>query len=313
MSEQINQEVIKVKVLIIGTGPAGQSAAIYANGALADNTDKSIKKIITLAGPQPGGLLTTTTVVENYPGFHSITGEELTNKFMEHASHHTEIKYEIVTKITNDKKVYTNENTYQAEAIIIASGSSPKKLGNEFNFLNRGVSYCAICDGFLYKGMDVAVVGGGNSALEEAIYLANICTKVYLIHRRNEFRAFVYLQERLKNYSNIELVLNEEIEEFIGNDQDGLTELKLKNKTIKVKGCFIAIGYKPNSDFVKDILELNDGYVVVNKDYSTSVKGIYACGDVIIHDLISRYKQAVVSAAEGCVAGLKAVEYIQSH
>ena len=280
-----NHKIIEVKILIIGTGPAGQTAAIYANGALADSQE--CKKIITLAGPQPGGLLTTTTVVENFPGFHNITGTELTEKLMNHASKHTEIRYETVYNITKEKIVYTDQNIYKAKAIIIASGSSPKPLGNEYKFLNKGISYCAICDGFLYKNQIVAVIGGGNSAIEEALYLSNICTKVYLIHRRKEFRAFISLQEKLKDHSNIELILEEEVIEFLGDDENNhLHGLQLKHRTLKLNACFIAIGYKPNSDFVKETVKLNEGYIEVNKDYSTSINGIYACGDVISHDFM---------------------------
>lgn len=306
-----------IDVLVIGSGPAGCSAAIYSVRANL--------KTVMFHGNEPGGQLTTTTDIENYPGFTAIGGTELMLKMEEHAKaygteiYNGEVK-EIVKKDgffevkTSSKKMPVVE----AKTIILCTGASAKWLGleSETKFKSAGVTACAVCDGPFYKGQDVAVVGGGNTAVTEALYLAGLCNKVYLIHRRDEFRAEKVLVDRLKATSNIELVLDSTTHEIKGVEEPRkkVNAIEVKNlktneiRSIDVGGIFIAIGHKPNTKLVENLVDLDEeGYIVVEKGTTiTSCAGIFAAGDV--QDKV--YKQAITSAGTGCMAALDAADYI---
>lgn len=298
-------------IAIIGSGPAGLTAAIYAQ--------RGGMKSIVIGGPAPGGQLLQTTEIENFPGFDKpISGYDLMSKIINQAKRLGAIissDYANEIETTKPFKVKAGQNIYVAKSLIIATGSTPKTLGIESEglFSNRGVSYCATCDGFFYKGKDVCVVGGGDSACEEASFLTNFANKVYLIHRRDTLRAAPLVQQKVKKNPKIEILYNYVVKEIRGNDKVESVLLKsTKENTereISVSGVFIAIGHIPNSNIVKGKLETDeDGYIIVDKEYQTSVKGIFACGDVV--DKI--YKQAIVAAATGAIAAMNAIKYIES-
>ena len=304
------------KLIILGSGPAGYTSAIYAARANLEPT--------LITGLEVGGQLTTTTEVENWPGdFQDLQGPDLMIRMKKHAE-----KYEV--KIINDyvKEVDFSQSpleligqrdSYTTKSLIIATGASAKYLGleSEKKFLGKGVSACATCDGFFYKDQEVAVIGGGNTAVEEALYLSNICSKVHLIHRRDEFRAEKILQDRMFNKvkeGKISLVLNSNLKEVLGDQVvDGI---KIENNDgkdsfIKLEGVFIAIGHKPNTDIFENQLEMKDGYIVTKSGFdhgatSTSVPGVFAAGDVADYT----YRQAITSAGFGCMAALDAEKYL---
>ena len=305
------------KVIIIGSGAAGLTAAIYAARANLNP--------IVIEGIQPGGQLTITTDVENYPGY----AEVVQGPWMMEQMRSQAIKVgariinDIVVKIDlnkNEKMVVLDSNkTLTADTIIIATGAQAKWLGleSENKYNGRGVSACATCDGFFYRNKEVAVVGGGNTAVEEALYLSNICSKVTLIHRRDALRSEKILQDRLFSKKNINIVWNNEVSEILG-DENGVNALKListkQNKTeiIKVNGVFIAIGHSPSTKPFKDVLEMdNEGYIIAQKPGTTitNLDGVFAAGDCV--DKI--YRQAVTAAGMGCMAALDAEKWIQSH
>lgn len=309
------------RLIILGSGPAGYTAAIYAARA-------NLHPVI-LTGINQGGQLMTTTDVENWPAElnGSVLGPELMQRFMDHAT-------KFGTMIINDHissvdllnkpfKLNGDSNTYTCDALIIATGASAKYLGisSEQKYLGRGVSGCATCDGFFYKNQEVVVIGGGNTAIEEALYLSNICSKVYVIHRRETFRAEKILIDRLNTKANegkIILKLNATLDEVLG-DEKQVTGVRLKfnnndTETINISGVFIAIGHKPNTDIFKNQLQMEQGYIITNSGRlgnftETSVKGVFACGDV--QDMI--YKQAVTSAGTGCMAALDAEHYLDGN
>jgi thioredoxin reductase (NADPH) len=310
--EQLNGEAEKVKVLIIGSGPAGYTAAIYAARA-------NLKPVM-YEGMEPGGQLTTTTDVENYPGYpQGIQGPNMMEEFKQQAERFgTDVRFGLATAADLSQRPYTvtidDKKQIQADALIIATGASAKYLGleSEDKFKGMGVSACATCDGFFYKGQDVAVVGGGDSAAEEALYLSGICNKVYMIHRRDQLRASQIMQERVFQTENIEILWNSETKEVLG-DQDGVTGVRLKKSTgeeydINVTGFFLAIGHKPNSDIFQGYLEMDDtGYIKTEPGSThTNLEGVFACGDV--QDSI--YRQAVTAAGSGCKAALDAERYL---
>ncbi len=307
----------KEKVIIIGSGAAGLTAAIYAARANLNP--------IVIEGIQPGGQLTITTDVENYPGYADVVqGPWMMEQMRSQAINvGARIINDIVVKIDlnkNEKILILDSNkTLIADTIIIATGAQAKWLGleSENKYNGRGVSACATCDGFFYRNKDVAVVGGGNTAVEEALYLSNICTKVTLIHRRDALRSEKILQDRLFSKKNINIVWNNEVSEILG-DENGVNALKListkQNKTeiIKVNGVFIAIGHSPSTKPFKDVLEMdNEGYIIAQKPGTTitNLDGVFAAGDCV--DKI--YRQAVTAAGMGCMAALDAEKWIQSH
>jgi thioredoxin reductase (NADPH) len=302
-------------LLIIGSGPAGYTAAIYAARA-------SLKPMI-VTGMQAGGQLTITTDVENYPGFaDAVQGPELMEAMRQQAENvGTEIVYDMITEVdlkaTPKRAVGDSGTIYTADAVVIATGAQAKWLGleSEQKFNGYGVSACATCDGFFYRGKDVIVVGGGNTAVEEALYLSNICSKVTIIHRRDEFRAERILQERLFSTKNVEVKWDTVLDEVVGTESPlGVTGVKLKNiktgavEDVAVHGVFIAIGHKPSTELFKDQLPLDsEGYLIKKPDSTqTDIPGVYAAGDVT--DKV--YRQAVTAAGMGCMAALEAEKYI---
>jgi thioredoxin reductase (NADPH) len=305
------------RVIILGSGPAGYSAAVYAARA-------NLKPLL-ITGIQAGGQLTTTTEVDNWPGDpHGLTGPVLMQRMQEHAERfETEIVFDHINAVDLAGKPFTlvgDGATYHCDALIIATGASARYLGlpSEEAFMGRGVSACATCDGFFYRGREVAVVGGGNTAVEEALYLANIARKVTLVHRRNAFRAEKILQNKLQERvaeGKIELQLNAEVDEVLG-DASGVTGVRLKQyggayRELKVDGLFVAIGHTPNTNLFEGQLALKDGYLVVNggregNATATSISGVFAAGDVAD----SVYRQAITSAGAGCMAALDVERYL---
>lgn len=303
----------KIECLIVGSGPAGYTAAIYA--ARAD------MKPIMYAGMQPGGQLTITTDVENYPGYpDGIMGPEMMEQFRKQAERFgTDVRYGMITSVDFSGKppykVIADENhEILAETVIIATGASAKWLGipSEEKLNGRGVSACAVCDGFFFRGKDVAIVGAGDTACEEASYLAKICSKVYMIVRRDEFRASKAMQHRVLNTPNIEVLFNSVTDEILGESK--VEGARIKNavtgemRNIEVQGFFVAIGHKPNTDVFKDFLDMDEtGYLLTVPGTSkTNVEGVFACGDA--QDKV--YRQAVTAAGSGCMAALDAERYL---
>lgn len=309
----MSTDVKRERLLIIGGGPAGLTAAIYGTRAGLDP--------IILMGPEPGGQITTSPEVENYPGFpDGVNGFELMQKMIQQVENlGGRMVYEVVEKVDFSQKPYRVESSggvYEADAVIISTGASPRKLGleNEGRLLGRGVSYCATCDGAFFKGKEVAVVGGGDTALEEANYLTNFCSKVYIIHRRDEFRATKILQDRVMNNPKIEIIWDSVVEDILGEEK--VEALLLRNnkdgekKELPVSAVFIAIGHIPNTDLFRDYLELDaGGYIVTDKKYRTNKEGIFAAGDV--QDPL--YRQVITSAGAGAAAAIEASRYIDSY
>lgn len=305
------------RVLIIGSGPAGYTAAIYAARAML--------KPVLVQGMEPGGQLTTTTEVENYPGFTEVQGPELMVKMEEHAkAMGTEVITDIITDLDLSKRPFVAKAdsgaTYEAEAVILATGARAKWLGleTEEKFKGFGVSACATCDGFFYRGQEIIVVGGGNTAVEEALFLTNFASKVTVIHRRGEFRAEKILIDRLEKNPKIEVMWDHVLEEVTGTDMPlGVEGVKVRNvKTDEVseldaKGVFIAIGHAPANELVIDQLETHHGgYVKVEPGTTrTSIPGVFAAGDLTDHV----YRQAVTSAGMGCMAALDAEKFLAEH
>ena len=306
-------------VLILGSGPAGYSAAIYAARANLQPT--------LVTGMAQGGQLMTTTEVDNWPAdVMGVQGPELMQRFQQHAERfNTAMVYDHINEVDLSKRPFTlkgDSGTYTADALIIATGASAKYLGlpSEEAFMGRGVSGCATCDGFFYRDAVVCVVGGGNTAVEEALYLSNIASKVHLIHRRDKFRAEAIMIDKVQDKvaaGKMELHLFNTLDEVLG-DQSGVTGVRLKNvndggtKDIELKGCFIAIGHSPNTDIFKGQLEMKDGYIVTrsgNNGFATmtSVPGVFAAGDVQDHV----YRQAITSAGTGCMAALDAQRFLE--
>ena len=300
------------KLIILGSGPAGYAASIYAARA-------GLNPII-IAGMQEGGQLTTTTDVENWPGdSDGLQGPELMDRMKKHAQ---QFDVDVINdhinevELTNKPFKLIGTSEYSCDSLIIATGASAMYLGlpSEKEFLGKGVSACATCDGFFYKDQEVAVIGGGNTAAEEALYLSRICSKVYLIHRRDELRAEKILQDRVFAEEKIEVLWDSELSEVLGNDM-GVTGIKIDNKgnisEKNVMGVFIAIGHKPNTDIFAGQLDMDNGYIIIKSGLdgsvtSSSVDGVFAAGDV--SDQI--YRQAVTSAGFGCMAALDAEKYL---
>ncbi len=307
-------------LLILGSGPAGYTAAVYAARA-------NLKPVL-VTGLAQGGQLMTTTDVDNWPAdAMGVQGPELMERFQKHAERfETEIIFDHIHTAKLKEKPLTligDQGTYTCDALIIATGASAKYLGlpSEEAFMGRGVSGCATCDGFFYKGQDVAVIGGGNTAVEEALYLSNIARSVTVVHRREQFRSEKILIDKLMEKArsgNIKLELNHVLDEVLG-DQSGVTGMRIhsmkddKTKTIELQGVFIAIGHKPNTDIFAGQLQMENGYIVTRGGgqgnvTATSIAGVFAAGDV--QDPI--YRQAVTSAASGCMAALDAERYLDN-
>ncbi|SUB24336.1 thioredoxin-disulfide reductase [Avibacterium avium] len=313
-------EMKHCKLLILGSGPAGYTAAIYAARA-------NLSPVL-VTGLQQGGQLTTTTEIENWPGdFADTTGPELMQRMLQHAEKFdTEIIFDHINRVdlsSRPFKLYGDVQSFSCDALIIATGASARYIGlpSEEAFKGRGVSACATCDGFFYRNKPVAVIGGGNTAVEEALYLANIASEVHLVHRRDSFRAEKILVDRL--YKKVEegkiiLHTHRTLDEVLG-DNMGVTGIRLKNtqtgetEELKLDGMFVAIGHAPNTEIFAGQLELNNGYIVVKSGLegnatATSVEGVFAAGDVMDHN----YRQAITSAGTGCMAALDAERFLDS-
>jgi len=306
-------------VLILGSGPAGYTAAVYAARA-------NLKPLL-ITGIAQGGQLMTTTEVDNWPAdVHGVQGPELMQRFLEHAERFkTEIVFDHINAVDFGKRPFTlkgDSGTYTCDALIVATGASAKYLGipSEQHFMGKGVSACATCDGFFYREQVTCVVGGGNTAVEEALYLSNIASKVILIHRRDKFRAEPILVDKLMEKvaaGKIELKLFREVAEVLGDDS-GVTGVRLKDtqtgatEDVKTQGFFVAIGHHPNTDIFKGQLEMKDGYILTKSGLNgfatmTSVPGVFAAGDVQDHV----YRQAITSAGTGCMAALDAQRFLE--
>ena len=308
------------KVLILGSGPAGYTAAVYAARANLNP--------VLITGIAQGGQLMTTTEVDNWPAdVHGVQGPELMQRFQEHAERFkTQIIFDHIHTVDFSQRPFTltgDSGVYTCDALILATGASAQYLGmeSETAFMGRGVSACATCDGFFYREQDVCVVGGGNTAVEEALYLANIARKVTLVHRRDKFKAEPILVDKLHAKvaeGKIELKLFNVLDEVLG-DPSGVTGIRIKNtqtgatEQIDLKGCFIAIGHRPNTEIFQGQLDMKDGYIVTRAGLQgfatmTSVPGIFAAGDVQDHI----YRQAITSAGTGCMAALDAQRFLES-
>ena len=309
MSDAVHHHLI-----ILGSGPAGYTAAIYAARANLNP--------VVIQGQQAGGQLTTTTDVDNYPGYRDgVQGPEMMEDFKAQAERFgTKMIWDHINEADLSNRPFRlkgDDGTYTCDTLIIATGASAKYLGlpSEDEFSGRGVSACATCDGFFYRGKDVAVVGGGDTAVEEAIYLSNLCNKVTLVHRRDALRAEPIMQDKLLATENIEVAWNSTTEEILG-DETGVTGIRLKStldgsiRDLDVHGVFIAIGHKPNTDFLKGQLDMDEtGYLITKgKSTATSVEGVFAAGDVA--DPV--YRQAVTSAGDGCKAALDAERWLSA-
>lgn len=307
------------RVLVLGSGPAGYTAAIYAARANLEP--------LLVTGIAQGGQLMTTTEVDNWPAdVDGVQGPDLMQRFLKHAERfNTKIVFDHINAVDLAKRPFTltgDSGTYTCDALIIATGASAKYLGlpSEQSFMGKGVSGCATCDGFFYRGDEVCVVGGGNTAVEEALYLSNIATKVHLIHRRDKFRAEAIMIDKVHEKvaaGKIELHLWNTLDEVLG-DNGGVTGVRLKNtqdgstREVAVRGCFIAIGHQPNTDIFKGQLEMKDGYLVTKSGLAgmatqTSIPGVFAAGDVQDHV----YRQAITSAGTGCMAALDAQRFLE--
>jgi thioredoxin reductase (NADPH) len=309
-------EKIHHKLIVLGSGPAGYTAALYAA--------RSNLQPALITGVEVGGQLTTTTEVENWPGGHAeLQGPEL---MMQMAEHVERFEASIVNdhihtaKLSKDALILVGDQAeYSCDALIIATGASAKYLGldSEEHFKGRGVSACATCDGFFYRGQEVAVIGGGSTAVEEALYLSNITKKVYLVHRRDQLRAEKILQDRLLAKDNIEPIWNSQLDEVLGDDS-GVTGMVIKSNdghknTIDLSGVFIAIGHTPNTGIFSDQLDMENGYIKIlsgtdGNATATNIPGVFAAGDVADHI----YRQAITSAGFGCMAALDAERYLDA-
>ncbi|SFB08219.1 thioredoxin-disulfide reductase [Algoriphagus aquimarinus] len=308
----MNPEIEKVKVLIVGSGPAGYTAAIYASRA-------GLSPVLYTGG-QPGGQLTITNDVENYPGYpNGVAGPEMMEDFRKQAERFgTQVRYGLATSVDFSTKPHTviidEQITIHADTVLISTGASAKWLGieSETRLNGKGVSACAVCDGFFFRGQEVAIVGAGDTACEEASYLSNICSKVYMLIRKDEMRASQIMQKRVMNNPKIEILWNTETDEILGEEEVNGIRI-FNNKTgekseIAISGFFVAIGHEPNTGIFKDYIHMDDaGYIkTIPGSTRTNVEGVFACGDA--QDNI--YRQAVTAAGTGCMAALDAERYL---
>jgi thioredoxin reductase (NADPH) len=317
--KQMPTTLTHAHVLILGSGPAGYTAAVYAARA-------NLKPVL-ITGMAQGGQLMTTTEVDNWPAdVHGVMGPDLMQRFLEHAERfQTQIVFDHIHSVDLSKRPFSltgDAGTYTCDALVIATGASAKYLGlpSEEAFMGRGVSGCATCDGFFYRNQEVCVVGGGNTAVEEALYLSNIASKVHLVHRRDRFRAEPIMVDKVMakvEADKLQLHLWHTLDEVLG-DASGVTGVRLRStqdgstRQLELKGCFIAIGHQPNTDIFKGQLEMRDGYIVTRAGLDgmatmTSVPGVFAAGDVQDHV----YRQAITSAGTGCMAALDAQRFLE--
>ncbi|WP_154852899.1 thioredoxin-disulfide reductase [Cyclobacterium xiamenense] len=310
----MNQEIERVKVLIIGSGPAGYTAAIYASRA-------GLLPVL-YTGAQPGGQLTITNDVENYPGYpDGVVGPQMMEDFRKQAERFgTQVRYGVVTAVDVSKRPFTatidDSKSLIADTLIISTGASAKWLGieSETRLNGKGVSACAVCDGFFFRGKEVAIVGGGDTACEEASYLANICKKVYMLVRRDELRASQIMQKRVMNNPKIEILWNHETEEILGEEE--VTGVRVKSnqtgeeKVLDVEAFFVAIGHQPNTAIFEGLVDMDaNGYIqTVPGTTRTNIPGVFACGDAQDHE----YRQAVTAAGTGCMAALDAERFLSA-
>ena len=306
------------RLIILGSGPAGYTAAVYAARA-------NLKPVV-ITGIEPGGQLTTTTEVDNWPGdVEGLQGPDLMVRMQQHAERfETEIVYDHIHTVNIKDRPFVLEGdsgTYTCDALIIATGASAMYLGleSEQAFMGKGVSACATCDGFFYRGQKVAVIGGGNTAVEEALYLSNIAEEVVLVHRRDKLRAEKILQDKLLAKDNIKVMWDHTLDEVLGDDS-GVTGMRVKStkddttENVELQGVFIAIGHKPNTDIFQGQLDMNNGYIKIKSGLegnatATSVPGVFAAGDVADHV----YRQAITSAGAGCMAALDVEKFLDSN
>ena len=310
----MNQEIERVKVLIIGSGPAGYTAAIYASRA-------GLSPVL-YTGAQPGGQLTITNDVENYPGYpDGVVGPQMMEDFRKQAERFgTQVRYGVVTAVDVSKRPFTatidDSKSLIADTLIISTGASAKWLGieSETRLNGKGVSACAVCDGFFFRGKEVAIVGGGDTACEEASYLANICKKVYMLVRRDELRASQIMQKRVMNNPKIEILWNHETEEILGEEE--VTGVRVKSnqtgeeKVLDVEAFFVAIGHQPNTAIFEGLVDMDaNGYIqTLPGTTRTNIPGVFACGDAQDHE----YRQAVTAAGTGCMAALDAERFLSA-
>jgi thioredoxin reductase (NADPH) len=303
------------KVIIIGAGPAGYTAGIY--------TSRALLSPLILTGFSKGGQLSTTTDVENFPGFpEGIMGPELMEAMEKQAERFgATIKFEMVDKVDFSKRPFTlktSDAEYTCDTVIIATGASPKYIGipNEQELIGYGVSTCATCDGAFFRGKVVSIVGGGDSACEEALFLTRFASKVYLIHRRDELRASMIMQDRVKQNGKIEILWNKQVKEIFGSKEEGVTALTLVDTTtqelskVEASALFVAIGHTPNSELFKGMLEMDEnGYLITAPHSSkTNIEGVFACGDVQDHT----FRQAITAAGSGCMAAIEVERFLAS-
>lgn len=297
-------------IIIIGAGPAGLSAALYARGAM--------KKVLVLEALNYGGAIVNTLKIANYPTIASISGFDFATNFYNQVKNlGAEIKFEEVLKLENlksYKKIVTNQNVYETKTVIIATGCKNKNLGleNEEKFIGNGISYCATCDGLFFQNKEVAIVGGGNTAVQDALYLTDICKKVYLILRKNNFRAEASLVSKLKEKKNIEFIYNSNITKINGSDSLESIEYiddKKQKYDLKVSALFIAIGRVPQNEIFKNIIEIDDdGYILSDENCHTNIDGIYVAGDCRKKDL----RQLVTATSDGAIAAIEAINYLNN-
>lgn len=290
-------------IIIVGAGPAGMTAALYAS--------RANKKVAVFEANSYGGQILNAHMVENYPGIPNISGFDLaTNMYNQVIEHNVEVKFEMVKRITRDKEVITNSGTYKAKAIILATGLENRKLNlpNETKFIGKGVSYCATCDGNFYKDKVVAVVGGGNTALEDAIYLSGMCKKVYLIHRRDSFRGEEKYVEELNNNDKIELILNSNVVSLNGDDKLESISINTEDNKINVDGLFIAVGQQPKNQLFADIISVDErGYINTEDGVHTNIDKIYVAGDARKKQL----RQLTTAVSDGSIAATVAIREME--
>lgn len=297
-------------IIIIGAGPSGMTAGIY--GAIAR------KKVLILEKETYGGQILKASCIKNYPGLYNISGYEFASKLYEQVKDlNVEIKFEEVIKLENfiDKKIVTtNKNSYETKTVIIASGSKNRKLGinNEDNLIGKGISYCSTCDGMFFKDKIVAITGGGNNAIDDALYLSNICKKVYVIYRQNEFKFDSINLSNLRKKDNVEFIFNTNITDINGNEK--LESIVLKENdtknisTLNIDGLFIAIGHIPISNMCNNLINTNDlGYIISNEDCTTNIEGIFAAGDIRVKNV----RQLTTACSDGTIAAINACKYIE--